>query len=310
MTSEEKQYVYGPVSSRRLGRSLGIDLVPYKACTYDCPYCQIAETTDLSLERRAFVPVETVLAQVRAALDEGGAPDWITLAGSGEPTLCLGLGDLLAGIRAMTEVPVCLITNGSLLWMPDVQDELMGLSLIVPSLDAGSEEVWRRMNRPSKGLSFEVMVDGLIAFRKRFPGEYRLEMFLLKGVNDTDDEMRRMAELAHRINPDAVDINTAVRPTAVKDATAVSRETMLRLAALIGPKATLIALNTVSAAGTQVIRDDAILHSLARHPASEVDLAKGFGVSVEVLHPVLEQLCQRGMVRIREHEGQMFFERV
>jgi len=168
MTSRDSKYVYGPVASRRLGRSLGVDLVPFKTCTYDCVYCQLGRTTHRTIQRGEYVPVDAVLAGLKAKLALGPKPDYISLAGSGEPTLHARIGDLIAGIKLMTRIPIAVLTNGSLLWVPEVQDALMEADLVLPSLDAGDEPMFQRVNRPHPEILFEGMVDGLAAFTARF----------------------------------------------------------------------------------------------------------------------------------------------
>ena len=148
--------VFGPVPSRRLGRSLGVDVVPFKTCTYDCIYCQLGRTTCKTVERKAWVPLEDVLDEVKEKLST--RPDYITLSGSGEPTLFSPLGDLIVGIKSMTGIPVALLTNGSLLWQADVREAIRDVDLLIPSLDAGDEAMFRRVNRPHGGLSFEQML--------------------------------------------------------------------------------------------------------------------------------------------------------
>ena len=206
------RYVYGPVRSRRLGRSLGIDLVPFKTCTYDCVYCQLGRTTNKTLERRQYIAVEDVLAELEWRLAEKDNPDYISLAGSGEPTLNSGIGDLIGKIKDLTDIPVAVLTNGSLLWMGEVQDELMLADLVLPSLDAGDENLFRYVNRPHREISFERMADGLAAFTRRFSGEVWLEVLLLAGVTGMPSEAMKIAALARRIEASRVQLNTASRP--------------------------------------------------------------------------------------------------
>jgi wyosine [tRNA(Phe)-imidazoG37] synthetase (radical SAM superfamily) len=213
--AERCQYVYGPVPSRRLGRSLGVDLIPYKTCTYDCVYCQLGRTTTLTLRREEYVPVDAVVAEVErrlAALD--APPDYVTLAGSGEPTLHAGLGDIVADIRRRTDVPLAVLTNGSLLSEPAVADALAGVDLVVPSLDAPAAAMWRQVNRPHPDLDWETMLEGLIGFTRRFAGRVWLEVMLLADWTAEEMEVAALAMLADRIRPERVQFNTAVRPAA------------------------------------------------------------------------------------------------
>jgi wyosine [tRNA(Phe)-imidazoG37] synthetase (radical SAM superfamily)/predicted Fe-Mo cluster-binding NifX family protein len=222
------RYVFGPVPSRRLGRSLGVDLVPFKTCTYDCVYCQLGHTTFKTAQRRAWVPVHKVLAEVRAAL--GSEPEWITLAGSGEPTLHCGLGAVIKGIKQLTSTPVAVLTNGSLFWQPQVRDDLAAADLVMPSLDAPDAALFRRVNRPHHAIGFGRMVDGLGRFRRKFRGLYWLEVFLLDGVTSSDADVERLAALADGIAPDLVQLNTVARPPAEPTAAGVPAQTLERLA--------------------------------------------------------------------------------
>jgi wyosine [tRNA(Phe)-imidazoG37] synthetase (radical SAM superfamily) len=205
-------HVFGPVPSRRLGRSLGIDLVPHKTCSYDCIYCQVGRTTNKTLERREWVPLEAVLADIGPRLSS--RPDYITLSGSGEPTLYSRIGELIDAIRAMTDIPIAVLTNGSLLWQPEVREDLRDASLVIPSLDAGDPLMFEAVNRPHAELEFERVVEGLIAFRREFTGQYWLEVMLLAGHTAIEAEVRKIAALVGCIKPDRLQINTATRPTA------------------------------------------------------------------------------------------------
>lgn len=209
-------YVYGPVPSRRLGRSLGVDLVPYKTCTYDCVYCQLGRTTCKTIERREYVSIDAVLAELERKLAVAKRPDYVGLAGSGEPTLNSGIGRLITALKALTDVPIAVITNGSLLWSEQVRGELAAADLVLPSLDAGDEQMFERVNRPDPTIKFDMMVDGLAAFAARFRGETWLEVMLLAGLTDSAAEVEKIAASARVISPTCVQLNTASRP-AVED---------------------------------------------------------------------------------------------
>ncbi|MCK4625431.1 MAG: radical SAM protein, partial [Phycisphaerae bacterium] len=170
-------YIFGPVPSRRLGRSLGVDLVPFKTCSYDCIYCQLGRTTNKTIQRKEWVPLDDVVAELKTNLSS--QPDYITLSGSGEPTLYSRTGELIDRIKAVTDVPVAVLTNGSLLWNQEVCAQLMNADLIVPSLDAGDEMMFRAVNRPHEDISFEKMLKGLIEFRREYQGQYWLEVMFL-----------------------------------------------------------------------------------------------------------------------------------
>ncbi len=229
------KWVFGPVKSRRLGQSLGIDVLPPNTCTYDCIYCQAGPTTTKTTHRESYAPPEDVADEISRVLSEGADVDYVTFSGTGEPTLYSQIGTLIRLLKAQTDKPVAVITNGSLLWRGDVQEEIKEADLVMPSLDAGDQEMFDRVNRPPKDISFEKMVDGIAEFQKRFAGELRLEVLLLAGITDTDDEVGKIAAHVTRIEPDRVQINTAVRQPAEESARAVPRARLEKLAALFGP---------------------------------------------------------------------------
>jgi len=272
-----ERYVFGPVPSRRLGRSLGVDLVPFKTCSYDCIYCQLGRTTHKTIERREWVPLQDVLAELKGKLS--ARPDYITLSGSGEPTLFSRIQELIDRIKDMTDVPVAVLTNGSLLWRPEVREGLTPADLIIPSLDAGDEEMFRRINRPHGAISFENMLGGLIALRDEFQGQYWLEILLLAGYTDTEAQVSKLAECAARIRPHRVQLNTVTRPAAESFAEAVPPERLARLAAMFTPAAEVIAdYREVHQQGRFVAGRQEVLNMLRRRPCSIQDIANGLSL--------------------------------
>src|SRR4030042_7030693 len=205
-SSQKIQHIFGPVPSRRLGRSLGIDLIPSKTCTYDCLYCQVGRTTEKTITRKSWVNIDEVIAELKTKLL--AKPDYITLSGSGEPTLFDGCGRLIEKIKQITNIPVAVITNGSLLFMPEVRKELLAADVVMPSLDAGDEETFKKINRPCSRITFDKMLQGLIDFRKEFKGKYWLEVFLVAGLNDSDEQIDKIAACIEKIQPDKVQLNT------------------------------------------------------------------------------------------------------
>ena len=172
----KQEHIFGPVPSRRLGRSLGVDLVPFKTCTYDCIYCQLGRTINKTIQRKEWVPIDNVINQLKGKLKS--KPDYITLSGSGEPTLFLRLEELIARIKSITDIPVAVLTNGSLLWLPEVRKALKSADMVVPSLDAGSSQIFQYVNRPHSDITFSKMLDGLVKFRDEYNGKYWLEVFV------------------------------------------------------------------------------------------------------------------------------------
>jgi wyosine [tRNA(Phe)-imidazoG37] synthetase (radical SAM superfamily) len=270
-------YVFGPVPSRRLGRSLGVDVVPFKTCTYDCIYCQLGRTTCKTVDRKEWVPLEDVVSEVESRLSS--RPDYITLSGSGEPTLFSGLGALVERIRGMTNVPVALLTNGSLLRQPGVRREIQDVDLLMPSLDAGDEMTFRRINRPHDAISFEGLMEGLMASRETCRGQYWLEVFLLAGYTDVEAEIRKLVRCVDRIQPDRVQLNTVTRPPAERFAEGVSRERLVEVAARFdAPTEVIAGRRHRQEPGRYSVSGSDILNLLRRRPCSVEDIAAGLGM--------------------------------
>ncbi len=299
-------HVFGPVPSRRLGRSLGVDLVPFKTCSFDCIYCQLGRTTDKTLERRAWVPLDAVVADLKERI--GCHPDYITLSGSGEPTLYSRLGELIDAIRAMTDIPIAVLTNGSLLWQPTVRAELRRAALVIPSLDAGDAALFEAVNRPHAGLAFERIVEGLIAFRREFPGTIWLEVLLLAGYTANDAAVRRIVAIVDRIGPDRVQINTVTRPAAEAFAKAAQSAHLETLAKLFRQPVDIIEdrdHRTDSAAS--MIDEESILGLIRRRPCTVDDIADALRFHrVEVLKS-LNRLQKTGLVERRQAGDRLFF---
>ena len=299
-------FIFGPVPSRRLGRSLGVDLVPFKTCSYDCIYCQVGRTTNRTILPGQYVPLEDVLQELKTKLS--GRPDYITLSGSGEPTLYSRTGELIDRIKAMTDIPVAVLTNGSLLWKAELRSQLLKADLVVPSLDAGDEAMFRAVNRPHEDVSFEKMLDGLIEFRPEFRGQYWLEVMLLADYNASDEEVRKLARCAGLIKPDRVQLNTATRPTAEDYAVAVNRQRLNELAAMFDPPAEVIA----DFSGLHKHREsDAgwkeVLELLQRRPCSVDDIAAGLGMHRNEVAKHLEELTGRKLLGQLVVDGRLYY---
>ena len=180
------KYVFGPVPSRRLGQSLGIDPIPFKTCNWNCVYCQLGRTTPLTLERKEFIPPADILNEVQQVIETSspGKINWITFVGSGEPTLHSKLGQMILQVKKWTDIPVAVITNGSLLYLPEVRDELAAADAVMPTLDAGNSRLYRQINRAAPRFTLDLLVEGMEIFRKMYRGKLWIEVMLLKGIND------------------------------------------------------------------------------------------------------------------------------
>jgi wyosine [tRNA(Phe)-imidazoG37] synthetase (radical SAM superfamily) len=306
MTNEAFKYCFGPVLSRRIGWSLGVDVTPFKTCTYDCTYCQLGRTTNRTSRREEFVPLDDVLAEIVRKLAGGQPLDYITLVGSGEPTLYGRLAEFVAGVKALTDVPVAVITNGSLLSDPAVRAALRDADLVVPSLDAGDDAMFQEVNRPQEGIHFDEMVEGLVAFRKEFRKEIWLEVMINKGV--TEAQVEAMAVIARRVQPDRIQINTAVRPPMLSDVRPLSREELDRYAAILGDKAEVVA--DVSRTEHEVTGEataQQVLDLLRRHPASAEDIATYLSIEQELAEKLVGELLDAGSLEAHDREGTVHY---
>ena len=298
-------YVFGPVPSRRLGRSLGVDLVPFKTCTYDCIYCQLGQTTNKTLQRREWVPLGDVVAEVKDKLSS--RPDYITLSGSGEPTLYSRIDELIDRVRSMTSIPVAVLTNGSLLWQEEVRRQLMDAHLVIPSLDAGDRLTFSVVNRPHSGVSYEEMVDGLVAFRNEYYGEYWLEVLLLAGYTAIPAETHKLADRVRRIKPDRVQLNTVSRPPAEDYAMAVDRQRLAELAAIFEPPGEVIAeFRGVYAQSDFAASRESVWEMLQRRPCSIDDIAEGLGMHRNEAAKYVEELSADQRLQKRWSGGELY----
>jgi len=298
--------IFGPVPSRRLGRSLGVDLVPFKTCSYDCIYCQLGRTTNKTIQRKEWVPLDEVLAELKTKLPS--KPDYITLSGSGEPTLFLRTGDLIDQIKAMTNVPVAVLTNGSLLWQEQVRSRLMNADLVIPSLDAGDEAMFQAVNRPHEDISFERMLDGLIQFRREYQGQYWLEVFLLAGHNAITAEVKKLANCVSLIKPDRVQLNTATRPPAEDYAIAVEQLRLNELADMFDPPAEVIAdFRGVHQQREFAAGRESVLELLRRRPCSIDDIADGLGMHRNEVVKYVEELSAEKMIEYASTADKLYY---
>ncbi|HAL45725.1 MAG TPA: radical SAM protein [Phycisphaerales bacterium] len=286
-------HIFGPVPSRRLGRSLGIDLVPPKTCTYDCLYCQVGLTTEKTTQRKCWIPVEKIIDELKEKLST--KPDCITLSGAGEPTLYSECGRLIDEIKKITSIPVAVITNGSLLFMPEIRQELHNADMVLPSLCAGDEQIFQKIHRHATDIKFSKMLQGLIDFRKEYKGKYWLEVFLIAGLNDSDEQIEKIAQCIKKINPDKVQLNTVSRPPVEKVA-ALSQQRLEQIAKMIGENAEVIADFKTSAADGSTAKAEDVLEMLKRHPCSADEIAGGMKISKLEILKLIDELIKSAKI--------------
>ncbi len=306
---ERTDYVFGPVPSRRLGRSLGIDLVPLKTCTYNCIYCQLGATTNQTLQRKPYIAVESVIQQLKKKLATlSTPPDYITLSGSGEPTLNSEIGWVIDEVNKLTSIPVAVLTNGSLLHLEPVREALMAADLVIPSLDAANPPLFRFINRPHHSLRFSQVLQGLREFRREYPGQIWLEIMLCGGFNDVRQEIKRLQEEIKRISPDRIQLNTVVRPPAEEFALPLSQERLEEISGIFAGRAEVLPPEC-PASGSRVYGqiDREVLSLLERRPCSLEDLSRAFGVSEEVMGICLKQLREKGLAGYDIYNHTVFY---
>jgi wyosine [tRNA(Phe)-imidazoG37] synthetase (radical SAM superfamily) len=269
-------YVFGPVPSRRLGRSLGIDPIPLKTCNWNCVYCQLGRTAPLTGERGHYAPSLQIVDEVRRALEaRRGAVDWLTFVGSGEPTLHKSLGWLIRQVNALTDTPVAVITNGSLLYLPEVREELSAADAVLPSLDAGDDSLYHAMNRPHPTYTFDRLVDGLAGFRREYSGKLWVETMLVRNLNDGEAALKDLAAALSRIEPDEVHISLPLRPPAESWVQPADQGGLARAAAILGTVARIlppIPEGVDRPASEDLV--DAIIEVISRHPMEEEELLR------------------------------------
>ena len=302
------KYVFGPVPSRRLGRSLGVDLIPFKTCSYDCLYCQLGHTTNKTADRRPYLPTDEIIRDVERKIQQGVQADYITLSGSGEPTLHADCGRLIRRIKEITDIPVAVLTNGSLLSDPEVRRDLSMADLVVPSLDAGDPQMFETVNQPHPSIDFDGMVRGLIDFCRECRGQIWLEVFILKGLTDSDDQVNKIADIIRRAKPDKVQLNTVARPPASSKAQAVTREELERLARRFGPIAEIAADFTgVHAQPDSKVRREDILNLLSRRPCTLEDISASLGLHPNESLKHLNHLLEDGRIRTDQVGASRFY---
>jgi wyosine [tRNA(Phe)-imidazoG37] synthetase (radical SAM superfamily) len=302
------RHLFGPVMSRRLGLSLGVELVREKTCSYDCVFCQIGRTPRTSLERACFVPVQEVLEEFSAWLAAGGRADHITLAGAGEPTLHSGFGEVLAGLAQRSPIPTVLMSNGSLFYLPEVREAAARASIVKVSLSAWDEASWRRLNHPHPDLRFEQVLKGLQAFAGSFSGTFWVEVFLVKGINDQPGQVARIAALVNALNPTRVHLNTVVRPPADSASGAVAEPVLLELAGLFDPPAE-VTPPVAAVAGAAAGAGAGLLETVTRHPSTLDQLVASLKRDRAGLSAELDALEKAGEVERVETAGLVYFRR-
>jgi len=303
--------IYGPVPSRRLGRSLGVDIVPPKTCSFNCIYCQAGLTTHLSSTPARYYDVAEVVSAVLEHLADSPRPDYVSFSGMGEPTLNLNLGPIARRLKAETGLPVAVLTNSSLVYREEVAENLLAADTILPSLDAGSPEVFRRLNRPHPDLVFETVITGLQRFAKVYPGRVLLEVMLVRGINDDSREIGRIIKIAKSINPDTVQLNTVVRPPLESWAAPLELESLLsikeRFLAAGVPCEVIKELKVGEKSGRHPASSERVLDLLRRRPCTIDDIAFSLDLQPGEAESTISTLLEKGLIHRLVKDGKVYY---
>ncbi len=294
------KYIYGPVPSRRLGRSLGIDIIPFKVCSYDCIYCQLGHTTDKTIDRKEFYQPSLILKELKEFLNQDIKADYITVSGSGEPTLNSELYEIISQVKLITDIPVVTITNGSLLWDKEVRYALKEADLVIPSMDAVSDEIFKKINRPDRRLEVSRVLEGLMEFSGGFQGKIYLEIMLVKGVNDSDSEIYKMKDIIQKLRIDKVQLNTVIRPPSEKSAVSLNNEEMTNIKEKIGadiPVEVIADFERTSKAFYNIDIENEVINLLKRRPCTLVDIANALGIHNNELIKYITEMKRKNVIK-------------
>lgn len=301
------KYIFGPVPSRRLGLSLGVDLIPSKTCTYDCLYCQIGKTTCKAIEPAVYVPVEAVIAELDETLAKV-TPDYVTFSGSGEPTLHAELGRLIAYVKEKTSARVAVLTNGSLLYRPEVREGLLRSDRVMPTLSTVREEVFQAIHQPHEGLSLTGIIEGLRSLRKSYRGQLFLEVMLLAGFNEGQEDIEALRQVILGIAPDRIQLNTVVRPPANAKAIPLDRKKLEDIKRVFGEGAEIIAAAPIKE--KQHFQGPlwaAVLEMARRRPVTVEDVAGALDTPLHEVEQAVNALVTKGDLRRQTHVGKDYY---
>jgi len=305
------QHLFGPVPSRRLGISLGVDLVPHKVCSLNCIYCEVGRTTNLTIKRNEYIPLTDILTELENYLDKKPVLDYITFSGAGEPLLHNGIGKVITFIKEnYPDYKLALLTNSTLLYDENVRIEVSGIDLLLPSLDAVSDIVFKKLNRPNSKLDNKKIIDGLVKFRNNFSGKIWLEVFIVPGLNDTSTELDLLKNTIMKINPDSVQLNTLDRPGTESWLAPASKQKLEEIADFFKPLPVEIiakfkSRNKVTSYHKNI--EQQIIETIKRRPCTDKDLSEILGIHVNEINKYLSELIDEDLVDSQHQERGIFF---
>ena len=306
------KHLFGPVPSRRLGMSLGVDLVPHKVCSLNCIYCECGATTNLTTNREEFVSYNEIVNELTDFFKNNPKPDYITFSGAGEPTLNIHIGDVIEFIKSnYPNIPIAVLTNGSLFNDEKVRNELLKADLILPSLDAATDDAFKKIDRPSKSIKIQDYINGLIQFSKQFNGAIWLEIMILPGFNDDLENLKLLKEAIIKINPDKIQLNTLDRPGVIDNIRAATRLELQNIIDLWNiPNVEIIASSAIRKDNKSFRKDteNAILETISRRPCTLEDLEKILGIHINEINKYLDVLDAEHKIMTYRQERGIFYQ--
>ena len=303
-------YIFGPVPSRRLGFSLGVDLVPFKVCSLDCIYCQLGKTTRKTVARKEYVSSAKILAELEKVLTGSKTIDYITLSGSGEPTLNSKTGEIIRGIKKMTAIPVAVLTNATLLTDDILRKDLLSADLVVPSLDGATQDAFKKVNRPCASLKIEKIIKGIVDFRKAYKGKIWLEIMLVKGINENEAELNALKSAVEQIEPDKIQLNTPVRPPCELWVKTLSASKLIKIKKFFGDKCEIIAeFNRKGHKAYIKDIEEEILTLISRRPVTSKDISSSLGLHINEVIKYVEDLEKQKRISSKIYQGKRYFQK-
>jgi wyosine [tRNA(Phe)-imidazoG37] synthetase (radical SAM superfamily) len=305
------KYIFGPVPSRRLGISLGIELVPQKVCNLNCVYCECGKTTLHTNVRKEYNPIDLIIPELKDFLEKKPELDYLTLTGCGEPTLNSRIGDIVSFIKKdFPEYKISVLTNGTLLYLDEVINSIKEVDLVKISLDAVSEKIFKKVNNLKGLANNQSIIDGIVKFRKIYKGQIWLEIFIVPDVNDNDSELALFKEAIFRINPDKVQLNSLDRPSAFSWVEHASKEKMEKIQQFLKPIDSEIVskfYNKKFESQSVSDKEDLILNMLTRRPCTIEDIKNSTGLENNVIEEVIKKLSLKYTVITSEQKRGIFF---
>lgn len=306
------KYLFGPVPSRRLGMSLGVDLVPKKVCSLDCVYCEVGKTTTLTLEKKEYIKYEYIIEELKDYFKNNPDPDYITFSGSGEPTLNIRIGDILKFIKKnKPNIPIAVLTNATMFFDKNVREAIIDADLVLPSLDAATEEAFQKINKPVEGLFVENYIKGLIEFKRNFKGKFFLEVFILPGYNDSEDELKALREAILKIAPDSIQLNTLDRPGVVENLKKATADDLKRVMKILNLDTLEVIAKSEERKKMVSFRTDietAIMETIVRRPCTLDDLVKILGIHVNEINKYLDVLESDNRISVKREDRGIFYQ--